>query len=41
MENLIKIYGEKSLFENILLMIIEGECIGLIGVNGIGKLMLL
>jgi len=41
LENLSKGYREQNLFENISLGIDEGEKIGLIGVNGIGKSTLL
>lgn len=40
-ENLYKIYGDKILFDYIFFYIEENERIGLIGLNGIGKLMLL
>ena len=40
-ENLVKTYGEKVLFNGITFSITEGERIGLIGVNGTGKSSLL
>lgn len=40
-ENLVKTYGEKVLFNGITFSISEGERIGLIGVNGTGKSSLL
>ncbi|GAA0306636.1 ABC-F family ATP-binding cassette domain-containing protein [Gracilibacillus halotolerans] len=40
-ENLVKTYGEKVLFNKISFSIMEGERIGLIGVNGTGKSSLL
>jgi ATP-binding cassette subfamily F protein uup len=40
-ERISKSYSEKILFENISLGISEGEKIGLIGVNGVGKSTLL
>ena len=40
-ENLVKTYGEKTLFNQISFSIMEGERIGLIGVNGTGKSSLL
>lgn len=41
MENLTKTVGEKTLFENIAFTIVEGEKVGLIGINGTGKSTLL
>ncbi|WP_125980836.1 ABC-F family ATP-binding cassette domain-containing protein [Loigolactobacillus iwatensis] len=40
-EDLTKIYGEKTLFDHISFMIKEGDRIGLIGTNGTGKTTLL
>ena len=39
LENISKSYGEKELFKNINLGINEGNKIGLIGINGTGKLL--
>lgn len=39
--DLIKIYGEKILFDYFFFLIYEKDCIGLIGINGIGKISLL
>ena len=36
-ENLTKVYGQKTLFENISLSILAGDKIGIVGVNGTGK----
>lgn len=33
-----KIYGEKDLFDQIFFLIYEKDCIGLIGMNGMGKI---
>ena len=41
LENISKQYGERPLFDNISLLINEGDRIGLIGVNGSGKTTLL
>lgn len=40
-EYLNKFYVDKIIFDNLDLLILEGEKIGLVGINGIGKSMLL
>ena len=40
-ENVVKAYGEKLLFDSITFGVNEGDRIGLIGVNGTGKSTLL
>lgn len=34
-------YGDKKLFEDVLIKFLLGNCYGFIGVNGVGKLMFL
>lgn len=36
-DRLLKSYGEKKVLKNISFHITEGECVGLIGLNGVGK----
>lgn len=40
-DGLIKLVGDKMVFSNVLFIIYSLDCIGIIGVNGIGKIILL
>lgn len=40
-EYVLKVYGEKEVFSDLIFFVKDGEIFGLIGYNGVGKIMII